>query len=71
MLIEHGDRRALRDAVLSLLADPQRRTQLTGHARERCERGYDARRQVPKMIARMAELREPRPQAGVPLRSNT
>jgi glycosyltransferase involved in cell wall biosynthesis len=60
VLIEHGDRRALRDAVLSLLADPQRRTQLTAHARERCERDYDARRQVPQMIARMAELRERR-----------
>ena len=71
VLVEHGDRRALRDAVLSLLADPQRRAQLAGHARERCERHYDARRQVPQMLARMAELRERRAHAGAPLRSST
>jgi len=71
VLIEHGDRRALRDAVLSLLADPQRRTQLAGHARERCERHYDARRQVPQMLARMAELHERRAHTGAPLRSST
>jgi len=51
VLTPYGDTRALRQALRSLLADPQRRTQLAGDARLWCERRYDARRQ----FARLAE----------------
>jgi glycosyltransferase involved in cell wall biosynthesis len=55
-LVEQGDRRALRDAVSSLLADPQRRRELAGHALQRCERHYDARLQFARLTERLREI---------------
>jgi glycosyltransferase involved in cell wall biosynthesis len=45
VLVQSGDRRALREALRALLADPQRRALLGARARARCEQHYDARRQ--------------------------
>jgi glycosyltransferase involved in cell wall biosynthesis len=45
VLVDHGDRAALREALLALLGDPQRRRQLGDAERRRCEARYDARRQ--------------------------
>ena len=45
VIVRHGDRRALGDALRSLLQNPERRTELAGYARERCERYYDSQRQ--------------------------
>ncbi|MGH2865591.1 MAG: glycosyltransferase family 4 protein [Solirubrobacteraceae bacterium] len=56
VLIDHGDRRALREAVGSLLSDPHRRAQLAASALQRCERRYDARRQFADLAARLRTL---------------
>lgn len=56
MLVPHGDRRALRDTLRTLLADPQRRDLLGGAARARCEERYDARRQFPSLIKHLEEV---------------
>jgi alpha-maltose-1-phosphate synthase len=42
VVVPCGDRRALRDALLALLADPERRRTLGSRAREISERHYDA-----------------------------
>jgi glycosyltransferase involved in cell wall biosynthesis len=63
-LIAHGDRRALREALGALLAEPQAREQLAARARERCEQRYDARRQVPQLIEQLRQLTTSSPQAG-------
>lgn len=55
-LIEPGDDRALGEALRALLGDPARRAELAGRARERCERRFDARRQVPALIELMRGL---------------
>ncbi|HEX4484121.1 MAG TPA: glycosyltransferase family 4 protein [Solirubrobacteraceae bacterium] len=55
-LVDHGDRRGLRAALEQLLDDPQRRADLAGLARERCEQRYDARRQVPRLAELLREL---------------
>jgi glycosyltransferase involved in cell wall biosynthesis len=41
-IVPCGDRRGLREALLALLDDPQRREQLGGRGRELCEERYDA-----------------------------
>ncbi len=51
VLLDHGDARALRETLSSLLGDEQRRRRLGGEARAWCEQRYDARRQ----FARLAE----------------
>lgn len=56
VLVDHGDRRALREALSSLLADSQRRRQLAGHALQRCQRHYDARRQFALLAERLREI---------------
>lgn len=56
VLSPRGDVRALRGALLALLADPQRRTQLGGLARKWCERRYDAERQFARLTGRLREL---------------
>jgi glycosyltransferase involved in cell wall biosynthesis len=57
VLVPHGNVPALGEAISAVLADPERRAQLGGRARQRCETHYDASRQ----FARLAEyLREAR-----------
>jgi glycosyltransferase involved in cell wall biosynthesis len=51
LLVSAGDRRALHAGLQSLLGDPQARMLLAARARERCEERYDARRQLPRLIA--------------------
>jgi glycosyltransferase involved in cell wall biosynthesis len=56
VLVEHGDVRALREALLGLLGDPQRRGTLGASARERCEQRYDLTRQVPALVEQLRAL---------------
>ena len=56
VLTPHGDVRALRETLRSLLADPQRRAQLAGDARTWCERRYDARSQFARLAERLRQL---------------
>jgi glycosyltransferase involved in cell wall biosynthesis len=53
LLVDHGDVRALGEALRALVADPQRRADLGGRARRRCEERYDLRRQVPALVDRL------------------
>jgi len=55
VLIDHGDRRALREAVLGLARDPEHRRRLGDAARERAERHYDARRQFTELVGHLRE----------------
>jgi glycosyltransferase involved in cell wall biosynthesis len=57
VLIPHGNRGALREALHTLLADPQRRASLSGAARGRCEARYDARRQFASLTKHLAQAR--------------
>ncbi len=50
VIVPHGDRRALGDALRTLLENPDRRSELGGRARARCEEHYDAKRQFPILI---------------------
>jgi glycosyltransferase involved in cell wall biosynthesis len=52
-----GDRRALREASLALLADEARRVELSAVAREICEERYDATRQFARLVERLSEVR--------------
>jgi glycosyltransferase involved in cell wall biosynthesis len=56
VLVDHGDRRGLRDALTALLDDPSRRTELGARARARCEARYDARRQFPALAEHLRQL---------------
>jgi len=56
VLVDHGDPRALREALGALLADSQMRTQLAAHALERCEQRYDARKQFARLAERLRNL---------------
>jgi starch synthase len=69
VLVPYGDPRSLGEAVRALLADPDRRAELAGRARTRCEQHYDARLQFTKLAERMALLTDD--QAGVWRRSST
>jgi glycosyltransferase involved in cell wall biosynthesis len=72
VLIAPGDRRALREALQSLLDDAPRRLSLAARARERCEQRYDARRQIPLLIEHFREALDARgAHAGRPRRSST
>lgn len=71
VLVDVGDRRALRAGLQSLLSDPQARARLAASARERCERRYDARRQLPRLVEHLRETLERSAQAGTPRRSST
>ncbi len=50
VLVPHGDRAALRQALTGLLADDAARARLGEAARRRCESRYDARVQFPQLI---------------------
>lgn len=56
VLVPQGDRRTLREALGTLLADPQRREALSARGRSRCEARYDARTQMPLLIERLRDL---------------
>jgi glycosyltransferase involved in cell wall biosynthesis len=56
IIVPHGDRRALGDALQALLASPELRSQLAGRARERCEQRYDARRQFPILLEHLRAI---------------
>lgn len=55
MLIPHGDRAALREALGALLTDSGRRASLGAGARKHCERNYDSRRQFARMVDHLAQ----------------
>jgi glycosyltransferase involved in cell wall biosynthesis len=55
VIVRHGDRNALGDALRALLQSPERRTELAGRARERCEQHYDSQRQFPILIEHLRE----------------
>lgn len=72
VLIAPGDHRALRDGLQSLLDDTPKRLALAARARECCEERYDARRQLPSLIAHFREALNARADhAGRPRRSST
>jgi glycosyltransferase involved in cell wall biosynthesis len=50
IIVRHGDRHALADALRTLLDSPARRAELGARARERCEQHYDSQRQFPILI---------------------
>jgi glycosyltransferase involved in cell wall biosynthesis len=56
VLVDHGDRRGLAEALRALLADPGRRSELGARARRRCEERYDARVQAPALIEHLRGL---------------
>ncbi|HEV7494070.1 glycosyltransferase family 4 protein [Baekduia sp.] len=56
VLVNFGDRAALREAVLGLLADQPRRAALGAAARARCEARFDAAVQTPALVALLAGL---------------
>ncbi len=56
VLVPHGDRVALRTALLDLLADPDRRAAIGAAARLRCEASYDVRRQFPALVEHLRSV---------------
>lgn len=67
VLIDHGDRRALREAIQSLLANPRWAEQLAIAARRRCEERFDASLQLRRLAAMVRDLlliRERRAEGG-------
>jgi glycosyltransferase involved in cell wall biosynthesis len=64
VIVPYGDRRALREALLGLIADEPRRRALGAAARRRCELRYDARRQTDVLLDLLAGLSAPRSAAG-------
>lgn len=58
VLVEHGDPAALREALLGLLGDADRRRRLRLAARERVEVDYDARRQFAVLAGHLREAIE-------------
>jgi glycosyltransferase involved in cell wall biosynthesis len=50
VIVRHGDRAGLRGALNALLENADRRAELGGRARERCEQRYDAQRQFPILM---------------------
>ena len=55
MLVDHGDRGALREAVLALVRDPERRRRLGAVARRRAEQRYDARTQYAALAGHLRD----------------
>ncbi len=64
LLVPHGDRAALREALLALVRDPDQRRRLGAAARARAEQRYDARRQFGLLVGHLQEAIE-RHRAGV------
>ena len=60
-LVQAGDRRGLREAVLALIANPDARARLAARARERCELRYDARLQAARLVEHLQWLPGARP----------
>ncbi|HEY7831463.1 MAG TPA: glycosyltransferase family 4 protein [Solirubrobacteraceae bacterium] len=60
VLVAHGDRAALSEALSALLANPEQRASLAASARERCEQHYDARQQFARLVDHLAQAREDR-----------
>jgi glycosyltransferase involved in cell wall biosynthesis len=56
VLVPHGNRAALREALLALLADDDRRSRLGVAARQRCDLHYDAKLQVPQLIEHLRSV---------------
>ncbi len=56
VIVPHGNRRALGDALRALLDDPDRRSELGARARARCEAHYDAQRQFPILIEHLRSV---------------
>lgn len=56
VLVPHGDRRALAQALDGLIANPDRRAQLGQRARQRCEEHYDARKQIVRLEGYLREV---------------
>jgi alpha-maltose-1-phosphate synthase len=54
-LVDHGDPRALREALNALLADPTRRASLAGAAGRRCNERYDARTQFAGLLEHLED----------------
>jgi glycosyltransferase involved in cell wall biosynthesis len=70
LIVAPGDRKALATALNELLDDSVTRRTMGERGRERCEREYDAHRQVPLLfdhLRRAAGLDAPSPAPGVPL----
>jgi glycosyltransferase involved in cell wall biosynthesis len=55
-VVDAGDVTALRAALEQLIAEPERRAQLGRAGRERAERLYDARRNAPDLLGRLARV---------------
>src|SRR6185312_7079704 len=58
VLVPHGDRAALREALLALVRDPDRRRRIGTAARARAEQRYDARRQFGALAGHLREAIE-------------
>jgi glycosyltransferase involved in cell wall biosynthesis len=71
MLVACGDRQGLREALHTMLGDPQARASLAARARARCEERYDARTQLPRLIAHLRGIAVAGDQAAAPRRSRT
>ena len=56
VLVGTGETEALGEALISLLADDERRNQLAAAARQRCEQQYDARRQLARLIELLTSI---------------
>ena len=55
VLIPYGDRRALGEALRTLLADAPRRSSLAAAATARCRERYDARRQFARLLGHLGD----------------
>lgn len=55
VLVDHGDRRALREAILALVRDADARRRLGDAARAHAERHYDARTQLTTLAGHLRE----------------
>lgn len=58
VLVAPGDRRGLGDALRTLVEREDRRRELGGEARTRCERHYDARRQTALLVDLLSRVRD-------------
>jgi starch synthase len=58
VLVPHGDRAALREALLALVRDPQRRERIGAAVRQRCEARFDATRQFAVLAGHLREAVE-------------
>jgi glycosyltransferase involved in cell wall biosynthesis len=56
VVVPHGDRGALAEALRALLGDPALRARLAAEARRRCEERYDATTQLARLLEHLREL---------------